>query len=478
MGEGLAYFRDRQVLVLGLGRSGRAAATALTAAGARVCALDDDPGSRARARAAGLAVADSAPEDLGEVAALILSPGIPHTHPAPHPLAARAHDAGLPVICEVDLMLKARPRATVVGITGTNGKSTTTALLGHLLAIAGRPAAVGGNLGTPALELPDPGPDGVHVLELSSYMLELVPSLTCGVAVLLNIAPDHLERHGGMDGYVTAKRRVFAPAHPNLPLPAAVIGIDDATTAGLHDALALESGRRVIPVSHGTPPLGGVGRRDGWLIDATGETPVKVVELARCPALKGRHNVQNAAAAVAAGRLLGLDHATLAKGLQSFPGLAHRQEMVATLDGITFINDSKATNADATATALACFEDVYWIVGGRPKSDGLAGLEPFYPRLRHAFLIGEAEDAFAATLTGAVPFTRCGTLDRAVPEAFARARAEGVANPTVLLSPACASWDQFADFNARGDAFKALVHRLSGKPENDLADKLAREASA
>ncbi|HVC55225.1 MAG TPA: UDP-N-acetylmuramoyl-L-alanine--D-glutamate ligase [Stellaceae bacterium] len=453
-------FSGRRVAVLGLARSGRAAARSLAAGGATVVAWDDDPAVRA-AVAGDIPLADLATADWHGVAALVLSPGIPHTHPRPHPAVLRARAAGVEIIGDIELLGRTQPAARYVGITGTNGKSTTTALLGHILADAGQPAAVGGNLGTPALTLMPLGGDGIYVLEASSFQLELIATLAFDIAVLLNITPDHLDRHGGMAGYVAAKRRILAGQGAGATV---IIGIDDPICRALAEVLRAGPAR-LLPISVQGPAPGGVYVDTGWLVDGTGAHPVRVLDLAAVERLPGSHNWQNAAAAYAAAVALGVAPEVAEAAIRSFPGLAHRQELVGTIDGIRYINDSKATNADAVEKALACYEAIYWIAGGLPKAGGIAPLKPCFGRLRHAFLIGTATEEFAATLGSAVPFSRCGNLAEAVAAATAAARRELVPGAVVLLSPACASYDQFANFEARGDAFRDLVTRLMADTE-------------
>jgi UDP-N-acetylmuramoylalanine--D-glutamate ligase len=452
-------FRDQKVAVLGLARSGLAAAEALQRGGARVLAWDDAAGKRAAAAAAGVPIVDLAQTGLGGAAALVLSPGIPHSFPEPHPVTARARAAGTEIIGDIELLVRSRPDARYVGVTGTNGKSTTTALIGHILKAAGRTVAIGGNLGTPALALAPLGADGVYVLELSSYQLELTQSLAADVAVLLNVTPDHLDRHGGMDGYIAAKRRIFGVGRP---AQSAVIGMDDAPSRALAAALAPAGVPQVIPISAETRAPGGVFVEAGALVDDLDAGAKRVLDLASLARLPGRHNWQNVAAAYAAARRLGVAEAEIAAALRSFPGLAHRQELVATIDGVRYVNDSKATNADAAARALACYDDIYWIAGGIAKAGGIAALAPLFPRLRHAFLIGRAAPEFAETLAGHVPFSRCADLAAAVAAAHGAAAATAQPGAVVLLSPACASFDQFADFEARGEVFRRLVAALPG----------------
>ena len=469
-------FAGCRVAVLGLARSGRAAAQALAAGGAEVLAWDDDSSVR-QAVAAEIPLCDLAEADWSHIPVLVLSPGIPHDHPAPHPAVLGARAAGTEIVGDIELLGQAQPDARYVGITGTNGKSTTTALIGHILVAAGRGVEIGGNLGTPALSLAPLGNEGTYVLECSSFQLELIASLDFDVAVLLNITPDHLDRHGGMTGYIAAKRRIFARQRAGAT---AIVGIDDAICRAIADELRRPDPNggpngspnggpnggprggpgRIVPISATQPAPGGVYADRGWLVDATGPHPVRVLELAEAARLPGSHNWQNTAAAYAAARAIGVPAEVAAGAIRSFPGLAHRQELVATIDGVHFINDSKATNADAAEKALACYQAIYWIAGGLPKAGGIAPLAPYFGRLRHAFLIGTAMEEFATTLGDRVPFTRCGDLATAVAAAAERARRDGVVGAVVLLSPACASYDQFAHFEARGDAFREFVAEL------------------
>ncbi len=453
-------FAGRRVAILGLARSGRAAARALVAGGAQILAWDDNPAVRG-AVAAEIPLCDLAQADWRHIPALVLSPGIPHRYPEPHPAVRRAREAGTEIIGDIELLGRAQPEARYVGITGTNGKSTTTALIGHILASAGQRVEIGGNLGTAALALAPLGSEGTYVLELSSFQLELIGSLAFDVAVLLNITPDHLDRHGGMAGYIAAKRRIFA--HQSAA-STAIVGIDDPICRALADELRRAGpnvGRgRVVPISVTERAPGGVYVDRGGLVDATRRQPIAVLDLALAERLPGSHNWQNAAAAYAAARSLGVAAEDAAGAIRSFPGLAHRQELVDTIDGVRFINDSKATNADAAEKALACYEAIYWIAGGLPKAGGITPLVPYFGRLRHAYLIGTATEEFAATLGNSVPFTRCGDLATATAAAAERARRDGVPGAVVLLSPACASYDQFANFEVRGDAFRAFVAGL------------------
>jgi len=456
----LPSFAGRTVAVMGLGKSGASAARALIAAGAQVRAWDDDAARRADAERARIPLVDLHAADLEAARTLVWSPGIPHTYPKPHPVAARARAAGMEIVCDVELLAGARPDATYVGVTGTNGKSTTTALIGHILGAAGKRVEVGGNLGTPALDLAPLARGEIYVLEMSSYQLELTPSLVFDVGVLTNISPDHLDRHGGMAGYVAAKRRIFRGQGARAT---AVIGVDDEQSSAIRNELAAARLQRVVPISAARAVAGGVYASAGELVDASAGAAHPIADLRGIATLPGQHNWQNAAAAYAATRPLGVEPTTIAQALATFPGLKHRQELVAVIDGVRYVNDSKATNADAAEKAILCYDRIYWIAGGRAKEGGIAALAPHFGRIQHAYLIGEAAESFARTLEGRVAYTIARTLDRAVAEAAKAAQRDGRAGVVVLLSPAGASWDQFANFEARGEAFRAAVEALPGK---------------
>ncbi|WP_207458298.1 UDP-N-acetylmuramoyl-L-alanine--D-glutamate ligase [Azospirillum sp. SYSU D00513] len=454
----LSHMKDRPVAVMGLGKSGLATVEALRLGGVDVWAWDDNPAGRARAEALGARIVDLAEADLSPLSTLAWSPGIPHTHPKPHPAAERARAAGLEPVCDIELLARTQRGARTIGITGTNGKSTTTTLIGHVLEAAGRTIAVGGNLGTPVLTFPPLGADGTYVLEMSSYQLELTPSLVFDVALLLNITPDHLARHGGMDGYIAAKTLVFRGQGAGRT---AIVGVDDPHSRAIFETLKAEGGRTVWPVSAEDRAPGGVYAADGFLVDDTDGKAVRVASLKDFPRLLGKHNWQNAAAAFAACKAAGVPADVIVGAMRSFPGLAHRQQLVRTVRNVRFVNDSKATNADATEKALATFDPIYWIVGGQAKETGLSGLEGYMGRVRHAFLIGEATEAFAPWLEAhGVAHSRCGTLDVATRAAAAMALEDGLNEACVLLSPACASWDQFANFEKRGEAFADAVGAL------------------
>lgn len=461
----LRHYQDKKVGVLGLAKAGTATVSALLAGGAEVLAWDDKEESRkafethfgeGRAKL-------TTPEEWPwkEMAMLVASPGVPFTHPAPHPVIARARAENKLIAGDIELLCEAQPLAQKIAITGTNGKSTTTALIGHILKTAGRSAEVGGNLGTPALSLAPLGGDGAYVLELSSYQLDLLHTARFNTALLLNITPDHLDRHGSMEGYVAAKAHIF---DRQTPRDTAIVGVDDDYACSLYSGLRQTSKAKIVAVSVRHDLKAGVFvDKDGMLHDKIDPGNTVLVPLTEIQNLTGRHNWQNAAFAYAACKTAGLAPRDIEKGLQSFPGLRHRLQQVATIHGVRFINDSKATNADAASHALAPFTHIYWIAGGKPKDGGIETLTEYFPAIAHAFLIGEAEESFARTLEGKVPYTRCGTLKTAFEAAFKLAFDERKPGAVVLLSPACASFDQWKSFEHRGDAFCDLVDGLLEK---------------
>lgn len=451
---------NQNLAVFGLGASGAAAAAALAASGARVLAWDDDDAARQRAESAGIALVDLYGCDWSAIDALVLAPGIPLTH-KPHKVAALAAAADCPVVGDIELLYESCPAARFIAVTGTNGKSTTTALIGHVLETAGAEVQVGGNLGPPMLAFDPPGKDGVFVLELSSYQLDLTRQASFDIAVLLNISPDHLDRHGGLDGYIAAKRRIFRDRPPKGPAQTAIIGVDDAHGNSILNEIAARPGWRAVPISSGQRLDGGVFVIDGILFDATTGPPVEVCSLNGIPTLPGSHNWQNAAAAFAAARAADVDADTIGRALATYPGLPHRQEMVGEIGGVRYVNDSKATNGDAAARALACYDNVYWIAGGLAKEGGLDDVRPWLGCVRHAFLIGAAETRFAEDLDGVTALSRCGDLATAVQAAHRLAQADGLDGAVVLLSPACASFDQWKNFETRGDAFRSMVEALA-----------------
>jgi len=450
-------YATKNVAVVGLGKSGMAAARALCRSGARVVAWDDGEAARDEAAGEGIPVRDPARVNWAAMDALVLSPGIPHTFPIPHAAARMAKEAGVPIIGDTELLATSGAQAPQIAITGTNGKSTTTALVGHIVEQAGRDVEVGGNLGPAICDMAMMEQDGCYVLELSSYQLELCPTARFKVAVLLNITPDHLGRHGGMHGYTAAKKNIFRGQGAG---DTAIIGIDDDVTQFIYEELKLTKDRKVVPISGERKAPGGVYAKGMQLIDDMDGEDVAVMELSTLLHLPGRHNAQNIAAAYATARSMGLETDVILQSIQSFPGLAHRQERLGELNGVAFINDSKATNAEATAKALVCYDNVYWIAGGLAKEDGLDSLVPLLEPVRQAYLIGEAAGAIATTLDGKVAYQLCGDLETATEMALSVATTDGLAGATVLLSPACASFDQFRNFEHRGDAFRAIFERL------------------
>ncbi|HKT14712.1 MAG TPA: UDP-N-acetylmuramoyl-L-alanine--D-glutamate ligase [Allosphingosinicella sp.] len=424
-------FAGKSYAVLGLARSGLATVAALAASGAEVMAWDASEEAR-MAVPDGVRVADPMHVALTGFDAVVVSPGIPINR---HPIANRAREANVPLLGDIELFALARatlPPHRVVGITGTNGKSTTTALVHHIARTAGLAATMGGNIGLPILAQ-DPLPEGgVYVLELSSYQIDLTRSLDCDVSVLLNVSADHLDRYDGIEDYAASKARLFAMQSPE---HVAVIAAEDDYTRAIAGQI---SGMRVL-----------VSSRD-------------VRDQSRWPALQGPHNAQNAAAAVAVARALAIEDEAIARALATYPGLPHRMERVAEKRGIIFVNDSKATNPTSTAPALAAFPPdperrLHWILGGRAKTDELDACTPFLGNVRAAYTIGEAGPMFARLLGETLPVTECMVLEKAVGAAAQAARAGEV----VLLSPACASFDQYRDYEARGEAFRAAVETLA-----------------
>jgi UDP-N-acetylmuramoylalanine--D-glutamate ligase len=447
-----AQMQGKSAAILGLGRSGMPVFEACKRAGIPCVLWDDNADARAAAEAAGAVVEDLTKADFSRFAFLCMSPGIPLTHPKPHPAALRAKEAGCEVLGDIELFHRAKPRNKTIGITGTNGKSTTTALIGHILKEARVPSAVGGNIGEAVLTLPDLPDDAIYVLEMSSYQTDLCPAFAPTISLLLNFSPDHLDRHGDMAGYVAAKERMFRGAGT------AIVGVDDEQSQGLLERVKQKAQRKTIAVSVIRPLTSGI------FVSAEGvmfEGRDKIMNLHTCPALQGQHNWQNAGLAFAASREAGVATDIIVKAMQSFPGLAHRQNIVATINGISYINDSKATNDQAAAMALRTFDPIYWIAGGKPKEGGYKDCEKYLDHVRHAFLIGEAEPAMAEWLNGKnVHHTRCGTLDKAVEAAHRMAQEEKKDKAVVLLSPACASFDQYKNFEKRGEAFVSLVQSL------------------
>jgi UDP-N-acetylmuramoylalanine--D-glutamate ligase len=467
-------FDGRKVALFGLGGSGLSTARALAAGGAEVAAWDDNAGARERATAAGVNVVDLAAADWRGFASFVLAPGVPLTHPKPHWTVLLAKAAGVEIIGDVELFCRERaaiaPHSRFIAITGANGKSTTTALIAHILREAGRDAQMGGNIGVPVLELAPPSDEAIHVVECSSFQIDLAPSLNPSVGALLNITPDHLDRHGTFENYAAIKERLVVKAD------VALIGVDDEACRAI--ARRLRAGE----AASGRPQVTTISARgaqadivvDDHRIVANG---ARALDLCNAPALRGAHNGQNAAFAFAAARAVGLSVEEIARGMASFAGLAHRMEQVGRLGRVLFVNDSKATNADAAEKALLSFKDIFWIAGGKAKEGGVEPLRALFPRIAKAYLIGAAAEEFARTLEANVAFERCGTLDVAVAAAARDALASDAAEPVVLLSPACASYDQFANFEQRGDRFRALVAQRIAEHTDSPPTQISRSGS-
>jgi len=455
-------YAGKKVAVFGLGGSGLASCRALKAGGAEVVACDDDPKKMAAAAGTGFVAADLRHVDWSAIAALVLAPGVPLTHPAPHWSVGLARAAAVPVVGDIELFCRERrrnaPNSPFVAVTGTNGKSTTTALIAHLLARAGHDVQLGGNIGTAILSLEPPRAGRIHVIEVSSYQIDLAPSLDPSVGILLNVTEDHLDRHGTLAHYAAVKERLVAGVQER---GTAIVGVDDNWCQAAADRIG-RAGKTIVRVSVRRPLADGLYVEAEQIMHAAGGAARPIARLGQIGSLRGVHNAQNAACAAGAALALGVSSAIIQEGLRSFPGLPHRMEEVGRKGRVLFINDSKATNADSAAQALACFTDIFWIAGGKPKTGGLASLTGFFPRMRKAYLIGEAAAAFAAELDGRVPHVVAGTLDRAVALAARDAEAASLAQPVVLLSPACASFDQFRNYEVRGDAFRDLVRALPG----------------
>jgi UDP-N-acetylmuramoylalanine--D-glutamate ligase len=455
-------FSGKTVAVFGLGGSGLASCHALKAGGANVIAADDNADSVAQAVKAGFTTANLREVPWTNFAALVLAPGVPLTHPVPHWTVLAAQAAGVPVIGDIELFCIERkrtaPNAPFVAITGTNGKSTTTALIAHLMREAGHDVQMGGNIGTAILSLEPPRTGRVHVVEMSSYQIDLTPSLDPSVGLLLNVTEDHIDRHGTLAHYAAVKERLVASVQKN---GAAVIGVDDNWCRAAADRIE-QAGTNVVRVSVKQPLADGIYAERDLLVRAAGGARSEIARIGGIGSLRGLHNAQNAACASAAALALGVREDVIQKGLRSFPGLAHRMEQVGRKGAVLFVNDSKGTNADAAARALSSFNDIFWIAGGKPKTGGITSLAEFFPRIRKAYLIGEAAQEFAGTLGTMVPHEISQTLDAAITAAARDAEAAGLASPVVLLSPACASFDQYRNFEIRGNRFRELVQALPG----------------
>ena len=462
----ITEFKGEAVGVFGLGVSGRANLAALAAGEAKVWAWDDSENSRAAASREGVECIEPSQWPWDEMKALVLSPGVPLDFPKPHAIVTRAQSHDVEIVSDIELFARAvnatplHERPKVIAVTGTNGKSTTVALIGHILNACGVDARVGGNIGEAVLSLEPLARNAVYVLELSSYQLAMTQSLRANVAMLLNVSPDHLDRHGGFDGYVKAKKRIFLNQSET---DLAVVGVDDETTQCICTKMNSDASRQLTPISSGAALGRGVFAVDGVLFDCREARALEVADLGETKTLRGAHNWQNAAAAYAACHAVFPQSDQIASAMKTFPGLPHRLEEAALSEGVAFINDSKATNPDAAARALMSFDQVYWIAGGRAKDGGFEELEPHFSRIKQAFLIGEAAGVLKAAIGDAAPSEVCETVERAVAQAGAAARKaikDGAEEAVVLFSPGCASFDQYRNFELRGDAFRDAVARF------------------
>ncbi len=452
-------FQDKRVAVFGLARSGISCATALAMGGAEVLAWDDNEPTVEKARAEGINIVNLHNVDFKSLDALILSPGVPLTHPQPHWTAKKAAQAGIEIIGDTEIFARelAKAGARMVAITGTNGKSTTTALVGHVLKKAGLDVDVGGNIGLAVFNLRQPVADRIYVLELSSYQIDLMPSLKPDVGILTNITPDHLDRHGTLDHYAAVKARVFAKMTKGCT---ALVGVDDAPSsaiaASIHEPVCLQQ------VSVQQKLANGLRAPDGILEAVHDGRVIEQLDLKNFKALRGKHNWQNACMAFGAARHFGVSVGQIAAAMADFPGLAHRMQQIAQAGAVSFVNDSKATNADAAEKALSSYDNIYWIAGGIAKAGGIDSLKPYFPKIKRTYLIGAAAHDFAGALHGKVDCVMSGTMERAVEQAATDAARSTSPSPVVLLSPACASFDQYKNFELRGDAFVAAVRKLPG----------------
>jgi len=423
----------KPIAIFGLAKSGIATFHACEKAGIDTVLWDDNMANVDKMRAEGAAVEDLSKVDLSRFSLLCMAPGVPLTHPAPHPIVVQAQKAGIEIVSDIELFYRAHKNIRTIGITGSNGKSTTTALIGHVLKEAGFESAVGGNIGDAMLSVEQLSDNGIYVLELSSFQLDLCIQYAPTVAAFINISPDHLDRHGSLEGYIKAKERIFNGKGIT------VIGVDDAHSIHIAEKVEKKGNREVVKVS------------------LNDKLPVDMKE---CKALQGDHNKQNAVIAFAACKAIGVKEEDIIKAFKTFPGLAHRQKFVANINGVDYINDSKATNDDAAAVALKTFKNIYWIAGGKSKNAGYNECAKYFGNIRKAFLIGKAAEEIADTLKHHnVPYSMSDTIDIAIEEAKKAAEADGVKG-VVLLSPACASFDQFNSFEHRGDVFSELVLKL------------------
>lgn len=454
----------QKVGVFGLGATGVSAAEALVASGAQVYTFDENAAAREKTRNTEYRAEHPRQWPWAELSALVLSPGVPLTHPKPHAMVTKAQREGVEIVGDIELFARAiealpeSQRPKVVAVTGSNGKSTTTALIGRILKESGLNAAVGGNIGVPVLSLPAPSADIVYVLELSSFQLDLCASLRANVAVMLNLSPDHLDRHGDMAGYAASKKRIFLNQRAG---DWAIVGVDDPLSQAMCAELSVSGKATLAPVSAEGALGRGVFALAGKLFYNLDGKTGEAGDISHIASLRGQHNWQNAAAALAAAMAMGVSPAIAVRLMERFEGLPHRMEIVGRIGRVLYVNDSKATNADAASRALKSYDDIYWIAGGKPKEGGVESLRPLMKKVRGAYLIGEAAKAFEAQLAGAVPCIQCGDLAAATARAGRDAATSGGDAPVVLLSPACASYDQFRNFEERGEIFRRIVQKAA-----------------
>jgi UDP-N-acetylmuramoylalanine--D-glutamate ligase len=456
-------YSGKKIVLFGLGNSGRATAHALVSWGADVSVWDDAEASRARASEEGLNVKELSPELFQTASALVLSPGVPLTYPKPHWTVVAAKEVGLPIIGDIEIFCQVRaqlsPDSIFIAVTGTNGKSTTTSLIAHLLAVDGRDVVVGGNLGPPILSLPLPSSDRIHVIECSSFQIDLTPTLTPTIGILTNLTPDHLDRHGTMDNYALSKERLIAGS--NL----AIVSVSDPYSVAIAQRRAALS-LPVLQVTTDPKLKQGLLYQGTHIFKSCDDELVELADLSGLLSLRGAHNTQNAAAALAAVSALGVSEQSILSGLRSFPGLPHRLEAVGYIGNTLVINDSKATNAEATQRALEAYQGrIYWILGGRPKAGGIESLGSYFHRIEKAYVIGEAMKEFVGTLRGRVPVEEAVTLDRAVQSVANDVSMSSTDGSVILFSPACASFDQFRNFEHRGDEFRRITKSMDGFKE-------------
>ena len=451
-------FNKKRVAVFGLARSGFSCATALRLGGADVFAWDDSEPAVEKAKTGGLSITNLHSIDFKSLDALVLSPGVPLTHPEPHWTVVKARQTGIEIIGDTEVFARelTQSGAKLVAITGTNGKSTTTALVGHVLTKAVLDVDVGGNIGLAVFNLRQPQAGRIYVLELSSFQIDLMPSLNPDVGILTNISPDHLDRHGTLEHYAEVKSRIFARMTKGC---SALISVDDELSQSI--ALRIKSPICLQPVSVLRELVDGLCAPNAVLKEVQFGKTIKSLDLSGFAALRGRHNWQNACMAFGTARHFGVAVEKIAEAMADFPGLAHRMQQIAHRGAVAFVNDSKATNADAAEKALSSYDNIHWIAGGISKTGGIGSLEPYFPRIRRAYLIGAAASEFAKVLRGKVDFVVSETMDEAVSQAAKDASRNTSRSPIVLLSPACASFDQFKNFEIRGDAFVNLVSKIS-----------------